>query len=347
MKDIQIPNGYFHLWKTYVEHQQLMELILQDVPDLVRQYEQILQQPIVLQSSYQCFMNLYERLRQLQPRVDLIYALAQYVKPEHFGVLGYVATRSNSVAESLSYIMRFSRLAVDGEEIVPMQMLQQDDQLILRWPYLSDDYILLNELTNAMMFRLARQIIGEQELPLTHVQFAHDAIMPLYEYQKFYRCKVEFKQPFYSFALDIRGLNLKLQQADPSLMQMLLQQAEEAIASKPRQPGADHQLHLIIAEYLRIHQQAPQIEDIATELHVSVRSLQRQLKQLGTSYKQILETERMQQCEKLLAQGMQIVEIASRLGYSDQSALARAFKAYFGETLLCRRRRLKALLEIR
>lgn len=343
MKDIQIANGYFHLWKSYIEQHQLREVIFQHAPQLARQFDQLLQQPLVMQSSYQSFLHLYEHLYAVQPRADLIFDLAQQVKPEHFGVLGYVATRSNSVAESLGYILRFSRLAVDGEEIVPMQMLQDGDQLVLRWPYLSDDYILLNELTNAMMIALARQIISNDALPLIKVQLAHEPMMPLYEYQKFYQCPVEFKQPYYSIFIDIQGLNLRLQQADPSLMEMLLRQAEEAIAAKPRQSGIDHQLHLIIAEYLRLRQQAPRIENIASELHVSVRTLQRQLKQQGTSYKQILETERMQQCEKLLLQGIEIVEIASRLGYSDQSALARAFKAHFGETLLSRRRKLQAL----
>jgi hypothetical protein len=42
--------------------------------------------------------------------------MAELIRPEHFGVLGYMATRSNSVAEALQYIMKFSRLVIDGAE---------------------------------------------------------------------------------------------------------------------------------------------------------------------------------------------------------------------------------------
>jgi AraC-like DNA-binding protein len=142
--------------------------------------------------------------------------------------------------------------------------------------------------------------------------------------------------------MNIGSLDLQLQQADPSLIQFLIQQAEQAIASKQQQENIAQKLHLIIAEYLRIQQQAPKLEDIAQELHVSVRTLQRQLGELDTSFKRILEIERMQQCEKLLLKDLHLTDIALQLGYSDQSALARAYKAYKGDTLLQARKRIRS-----
>ncbi len=132
----------------------------------------------------------------------------------------------------------------------------------------------------------------------------------------------------------MEGLELKIQQADPSLMQLLVKQAEEAIAAKPRYKTIAQQLHIIVAEYLKLKEQAPKIEDVAQELHISTRTLQRQLSDLDTSFKKIVESERMKRCEFLLSGDIQLSEIAMRLGYSDQSALARAYKAYSGQTLL-------------
>ena len=85
----------------------------------------------------------------------------------------------------------------------------------------------------------------------------------------------------------------------------------------------------------------PKIEQIATELHISSRTLQRQLNEQNSSFKKILEIERMKRCEQLLLQNMSLIEIAIYLGYSDQSALARAYKAYNGQTLLQRKQQLK------
>ena len=50
----------------------------------------------------------------------------------------------------------------------------------------------------------------------------------------------------------------------------------------------------------------------------------------------------MKRCEFLLSGDIQLSEIAMRLGYSDQSALARAYKAYSGQTLLEKKQDLKS-----
>ncbi|WP_179999876.1 AraC family transcriptional regulator [Acinetobacter sp. YH12239] len=341
MKDIQIPNGYFHLWQTFIQVKQLDKEIKTALNQDVDTLNKILAAPIAMQSSYSFFLKLNSLTQVYLNRANYIFEMAQYVKPEHFGVLGYMATRSETVAEALNYILRFSRLVIDGEEITPMQIHQNGEILILSWPFICDDYNFINELTNAMMVSLAKQILVHDTFPLYKVIMAHEAIAPLYEYQKFYGCQVEFSQVEYQFQIRTQGLQLKPQQADPSLMQLLVQQAEEAIASKPVQSSLDRQLHLIIAEYLRIRHEAPKIEDIATELCLSVRTLQRQLKDRGTSFKRILEQERMSQCERLLNQGQELTDIAVQLGYSDQSALARAFKMYNGITLLQYKKQLK------
>ena len=101
------------------------------------------------------------------------------------------------------------------------------------------------------------------------------------------------------------------------------------------------QVHLHIAAYIRLHANVPKIEIIADELHWSIRTLQRQLNTQNSSFKKVLETERMKRCEQLLVQGISFSDIAMQLGYSDQSALARAYKAFSGQTLMQRKKQLK------
>ncbi len=60
-----------------------------------------------------------------------------------------------------------------------------------------------------------------------------------------------------------------------------------------------------------------------------------------SSFKRVLESERMKRCEYLLQQGLSLTEIALQLGYSGQSALARAYKQHSGQTLLQLKRQLK------
>ncbi|RZG43822.1 MULTISPECIES: AraC family transcriptional regulator [Acinetobacter] len=342
MQDLQIPNGYFHLWQMFVSERgmEIATLDFLNVDEKTRLLE-ILSLPIDTQSSYLFFHQLMEKTKQALDCPQLVFEIAEYVRPEHFGVLGYMASRSTTVAEALQNVLRFSRLVIDGDEIIPMQMVQQGTDVHLIWPFHHERYILINEFTNALMMHLARKIVPADQFPLLSVHFAHPPQKAIYHYQKFYNCEVLFNQPEYRFVLGLEGLNLKIQQADPSLMQLLVRQAEEAIASKQKYETLVDKLHLIVAEYLKLKEQAPKIEDIAQELHISTRTLQRQLSELDSSFKKIVEVERMKRCEQLLESHVQLTDIAMRLGYSDQSALARAYKAFSGQTLLQKKQQLK------
>ncbi|QOW47118.1 MULTISPECIES: AraC family transcriptional regulator [Acinetobacter] len=341
MQELKIPNGYYHLWQTYLNVQGLEILSLPFLPEEQLKLKQVLNQAIDAQSSYGFFMQIIEKTKKELDCPHLAFEMAQHVRAEHFGVLGYMATRSNSIAEALQYILRFSRLVIDGDEIKPMQMLQTGQNIHLFWPFLHEKYCFINELTNALMVHLARKMMPLELFPLLCVNFAHAPQMAIYHYQKFYACEVNFNQPEYSFVLSLNALNLKIEDADPSLTQLLVRQAEEAIASKARFDNIVQYCHQWIADDLRQHEHAPKIEDLAIHLNISVRTLQRQLSNLDCSFKKILEVERMKRCEQLLLDNVNLTEIAMRLGYSDQSALARAYKAFSGQTLLQKKQQLK------
>lgn len=338
--DMQIPHGFFHLWHSYMQSQAIEPLHFAEQFGLKQQLNHILQAPISQQTSYALFQQLIELTYSELNRPLLVFEMARLVKAEHFGVLGYMATRSQSIAESLQYILRFSRLVIDGEQITPMQMSFDQDDLILSWPFLHEQYCLINELNCAFIIEMARQLLPNQQFPLKKIRFAHSPLIAAYHYQKFYDCDVEFNSLRYEFVIAVGSLDLKLTQADPSLMQLLIKQAEEAIASKQQNEDLRSKMQFIIAEYLKLKQQAPKIEDIAQELYMSVRTLQRQLKAHQTSFKVLLEQERIKQCHVLIAKQISLTEIALMLGYSDQSALARAYKAATGQTLLQYRQQL-------
>ena len=344
MQELQIPNGYFQLWNMYLIEQGLDFHTLEFLAPYWNDLDRVLQLPIGSQSPFAFFYSILQLTREQLDCPQLITEMAKRIRPEHFGVLGYMATRSNSVAEALQYIMRFSRLVIDGADATPIQMHQQGNEIWLSWPFLDEKYALLNEMTMAAMAHLAKQIFPDQPKFL-NIQMAHRPQMAQYHYQKFYGCDVLFDQPRYAYVMSVDSLTMKSVLADPSLMQLLLKQAEEAIALKPSYESVLQQIHAAVAEYLRLHAAAPKIDQIADELHVSTRTLQRQLQQTESSFKAVLEAERMKRCEQLLLQNNSLTDIAMQLGYSDQSALARAYKAYSGQTLLQRKQQLKAQSE--
>jgi AraC-like DNA-binding protein len=75
----------------------------------------------------------------------------------------------------------------------------------------------------------------------------------------------------------------------------------------------------------------PQIGPTANAMGMSVRSLQRRLADVGTSYKRLLTHERLAAAAHLLERGnTRILDIALDLGYSDHAHFTRAFRRWTG-----------------
>lgn len=341
MQEIKIPNGYFQLWHMYLAERGLNGLQLDFLQDQREQLEHILKQPMDTQISYRLFLEVMQRTRQHLDCPQLIFEMARYIRPEHFGVLGYMAARSQSVAEAIQYIMRFSRLVIDGQAVTKLRVDQAGEDIHLAWPFIHEKYALIHEMTFACIVALARQIFDFSPPLLKSIHFAHAAQNSIYQYQKFYSAEILFNQSEYQLVLSLESLTLQSQQSDPSLIHLLTKQAEEAIAAKPSEQSLTAYIHSWVADYLRTEQAIPKIEQIAAELYLSTRTLQRHLDQLNSSFKKIVENERMKRCEQLLLQNISLTDLAMHLGYSDQSALARAYKAYHGHTLLQRKQQIK------
>ena len=75
------------------------------------------------------------------------------------------------------------------------------------------------------------------------------------------------------------------------------------------------------------------VEIVASVCNTSKRTLQRQLKEMGTSYSELLALARYRAaCHMLQVPGLKVTDIAHRLGYSDLASFSRAFRSIAGVT---------------
>ncbi len=77
----------------------------------------------------------------------------------------------------------------------------------------------------------------------------------------------------------------------------------------------------------------PSQQQVAEALHISNRTLQRKLKDEGTSFSDLLQDTRLQLARRYLDQGSRsVVETAYLLGFSEPSTFSRAFKRWTGRS---------------
>ena len=109
--------------------------------------------------------------------------------------------------------------------------------------------------------------------------------------------------------------------------------AKTRLGEEPAVPGQDDDYAAIAAvTSLALLEGYPRIDWVASKLSITRRSLQRRLRQHGTTFTQLLDQLLLDHSNRLLA-GRQtsITEIALTLGYSDPAHFSRAFKRWTGQ----------------
>lgn len=118
---------------------------------------------------------------------------------------------------------------------------------------------------------------------------------------------------------------------NPELLALLEPALAASLAEIAAQSSLLDQVRVLIRR--RMASGKPDIADIATDLGLSERTLQRRITEEGASYRSLLDEVRRDMGRQLLAiTGNGIDEVAFLLGFQDTSSFYRAFRAWEGVT---------------
>lgn len=137
-------------------------------------------------------------------------------------------------------------------------------------------------------------------------------------YEDHFHCKVQFN-----------AARTMLRVGAPSLNARVAYRSSTRSRERPR-----HLVTLRLRGVLIGSDTMPRLDDAASMLHMSSRSLRRHLQTEGTSYQAVLDEVRCVLAkEYLLEQSMPIAKVATLLGFSHPDGLRRAFKHSTGSTI--------------
>lgn len=185
-----------------------------------------------------------------------------------------------------------------------------------------------HEVGIALSVTIIRLLGGPGARP-TAVWFMHDQQGTDAAYRAALGCPVRFGRATCGFELSARLAGRRIESADPEASRM----AAKYLDLKYLPPTA--RLADRVAQLA--HQLLPtgqcSVDAIASELAVHPRTLQRQLAAEGTRCQDVIDGERRMLAAKYLAKpGLELGQIAGLLGYTEQSALNRSCRRWFGKT---------------
>jgi AraC-like DNA-binding protein len=246
-------------------------------------------------------------------------------------VLGPVATvirHSSSVTDAVNSVARYLSFHTPGAAV---ELVAQPGQA----PGFAVEVVLadlracrqINELSMLLGQRLLELLLGENYRARA-VHFINPAPRELAQLHQAFGKNIEFCMPINRFVLRETELTRPVQRADPALRRLIADYIDHSRqdASVPLVERVNRAVRTLLPSG---HCTLATVSD---HLGLAARSLQRELKDRGTGFRELLEVQQRQVAERLLENpALPLLRVASMSGFSEQSAFNRAFARWTGE----------------
>jgi AraC-like DNA-binding protein len=276
----------------------------------------------------QTYLAMWDEAERLYGLPGLPTALALAIPFGAFGALDYLVGSADTVAGCCeSAMLHFAMVAVDiGLEIDALE----DEAHALRVRALAPMPVQALEFTLAALFSRLRYVSGGSFVPrllgLPVARPVSDAVRV-----RLFGLEPAYEHPCAEMLIDGATWRLPTRSADAFLHATLKGMASQLQLAQPGDSTLEHALRARLRDALA--QGRADAARMAVLLGVSERTLQRRLTQLGRSFSDVVEDFRREEAARLLATpGLSLVEVASRLGYSEQTSFTRAFRRWTGTT---------------
>lgn len=252
---------------------------------------------------------------------------AQYIKLVDLQELGLLLAASENVEECIGQLQRYSQFLTT---LGSMECAWNGDTLEVTIAFSSPVPQIFERLDNGVMLS---QTLAEQYLtsPLRFSAVALIRPKPAAPeiWEAAFNCPVQWGAAVTTVSLNRTEAERGLITRNPAIKQAFQLLLDNKLSQRHQN---DPMIRIRAAVTQRISKGDIALDTIAKALSCSPRSLQRRLREQGTTFNELVATVRRDFAEEQLRQGANIADVAYYLGYSETSAFHRAFKQWTGQT---------------
>ncbi len=256
----------------------------------------------------------------------------------HLGTLGHLILACSTLHEAINLFAHYYDPIITSP--LPFSFQRNADKLIVTikvdeqntaCKVLLEDYYLLS------LCQMFRQLCGLNCHPLS-IRLPHDRHLSMSFIEQKLKTTIQFRNPKSNdlsyqspqLRFDTQWLDKPLPGSNPRLLTLLSTEIEQLLKRATEQKS-------ILDKITELFSSSTNLRDLsaikaAYALHTSERTLNRQLKELGTCYRDVFYHYKKQRAIQSLSDNQDIYEIAYDLNFSDRSAFEKAFKKWTGIT---------------
>lgn len=263
------------------------------------------------------------------PQLGLIFG--QNLSIVNHGFLGYAAMSSPNLGEALrttlSYLnIRTTLFHIELKMSEDLQTVAIDFATRINEPIISR---FLLELAIAHLVKMRTFLIGSS-IPFLKIELNYDKPDYADFYQELFQTEIVFNSKHCRVLAHAEELNYPVNFADDVSFQLAKAQLQEMVKNLAINEDLASKIKSIL---LNKNLNQISMEDIASQLCMSSRTLRRHLQRLNITYQELFDEVREQKAKAfLLNQHISMTEISFLLGFHDTSNFSKAFKRWTGST---------------
>jgi AraC-like DNA-binding protein len=245
---------------------------------------------------------------------------------EHYDPTKIIALSARSFRDAVERLSRYKQLTCPEE----IRLVDRGNECAVQFVWLlarEKEPALLVDVCFAWMVTMAHRGIGRALKP-KRVEFER-ASARREMYEAHFRCPVKFKANQNALVFNKADMDLPFVTYNADLLATIAPQLEAELARQLAERTFCEQAKGILKQLLA--GQRPGVEDLARELRLSTRTLQRRLTDQGVTFQRLLEEARRELARHyLLHSSLELSETAYLLGYEDANSFFRAFHQWEG-----------------
>ena len=267
-----------------------------------------------------------------------VLSFGQFLNVGSHGSLGFAAVSAPNLISAFQVLSTYlaSRLSA-----YQMEIIETDTDILIRFTETCKDDIVGRWLIESGIYsvkNLAETIMTHPIRNNLAISFSYPESEVQSELNKLFNVTCEFDQQYNQISMPASWRTIQSPYYDEETYRSNITKCREILLSFS---SNHHDVETQVTERLkyffdelytgnRIENTIPSLTEIASQLHMSSRTLIRRLEKKNTSYKSLLEKIRQQQATYLLKNThLSVSEIAEKLGYNETSNFGRAFKKWF------------------
>lgn len=271
---------------------------------------------------------LWRAIGQVSPDPAIGLQIGTESRIERFAPVSLAALSSPTLRSAIEHMARFKRLSAPEE----IRNTTSHGEWSIEFCFtLADeaDPPALIENCFAWVMTIARRGTGTRIVPLRVELVGPRSYLKTLE--RYFKCPVVPGAARNAVVFRASDADAPFITGNAELLEVLSAQLEQEM--KDRYPNQETSFLALVrgAIQQRLAGRRPTIEEVARQLHMSSRTLQRRLQESGVSFQRVLDDARRQMARYYLSNsGLELNEAAYLLGYEDANSFARAFRGWEG-----------------